>query len=834
MKIGKKLLAVNVVLMLMALGIVTGVALKIFKEFGAATVVASSEALEEQAMATLQVGVRRDRDNVINLVEKAKQDAVRLAALDALDKYMALQGENEYWDNITARMSAEIVRGLQQLCEAYHAHAPTEKDNKDLINKLRDAKIGDFGYALVMDENGKLIAHPKRRKIGDHVVNDLGFKAFEGIITNTAPARIQTLHFENEGEREFITYVYFPEWKWNIAVTGRRAEIIERTAENGRYEAIQAFLAFYEANREEMDGEMVPVFNQIRFINADGMEEGRIQDGAIFGVFSSVAEAAWFQEAKALAEEKGARGISVSPVEIAHNTEWAEMRVSAPVMFQEQLAGFVVLNINWQLVSRMFSKSVYGKTGYPFMLGADGMLAADPQHTLLDQVNLTDAPYGELADVVRDITGQSEAGYRHFRKDGEESIIAFTPMALGTTRYTLAVSIPLYEVVGSVEVLRQQARQKAQDVTVSITITSCVMVVIAILIGWFVTGRIVSRPISGTSALLKDIAQGEGDLTRRLESHSKDEIGELSSWFNSFVEKLQRIITQVGGNTRKISFAADNLMTEARQLNEAATTASEQTSGAAAATEEISSTIALMAQSSEGLSQNANTVAAAMEEMDATLREIARNCAEGSQVAVDADASSKKAQTLTTKLGESIQSITLVVNTIRDIADQTNLLALNATIEAASAGEAGKGFAVVANEVKELAKQSAEATKKITAQINAIQQDAEQAVEANLSVNQVVEKVAMISDSIAATVEEQSTTSREITQTVTRVSQAARDMAGSATEAARAIEEISSNIQHLSESSDSTAHSARAIHENIETLNDMSGSLKKIVDQFKV
>jgi methyl-accepting chemotaxis protein len=171
------------------------------------------------------------------------------------------------------------------------------------------------------------------------------------------------------------------------------------------------------------------------------------------------------------------------------------------------------------------------------------------------------------------------------------------------------------------------------------------------------------------------------------------------------------------------------------------------------------------------------------------------------------------------KLGDSSAEIGEVIKVITSIAQQTNLLALNATIEAARAGESGKGFAVVANEVKELAKQTAEATEDISRKITAIQTDTKDAVRAIASITDVIHQISSISGTIATAVEEQSATTSEMTRNV-----------GDAANGAR---EIAKNIEGVVQAAQSTSSSTHESQNAANELAQMAMQLRTLVDQFR-
>jgi len=205
--------------------------------------------------------------------------------------------------------------------------------------------------------------------------------------------------------------------------------------------------------------------------------------------------------------------------------------------------------------------------------------------------------------------------------------------------------------------------------------------------------RSISQSLRRLTGMIQDIAEGEGDVTRRLqiaETYGRDELTEVSRLFNLFMDKLQTLLRGVGGHTRKLAAASEQLLEASREI----TTNSGETASQANS----------VSHSTQQVNQNLQSLSVGAGEMTSTIQSIAANANEAAKVASSAVQTAQAANLTVAKLGQSSAEIGVVIKVITTIAQQTNLLALNATIEAARAGEAGKGFAVVANEVKELAK----------------------------------------------------------------------------------------------------------------------------------
>ncbi|HXK26878.1 MAG TPA: methyl-accepting chemotaxis protein [Candidatus Binatia bacterium] len=317
--------------------------------------------------------------------------------------------------------------------------------------------------------------------------------------------------------------------------------------------------------------------------------------------------------------------------------------------------------------------------------------------------------------------------------------------------------------------------------------------------------RFLVKPIYRLVALLKDVAEGEGDLTARLDAGSEDEIGELAKWFNVFVEKIQNTVQTIGRHVQDVASSSEELTSVSHQMS--------------ANSEETAAQSNVVSAASEQVSKSVQTVAAGVEEIGASIKEIAKNTTEAARVAKEAVAVAEKTNQTITKLGASSTEIGNVIKVITSIAEQTNLLALNATIEAARAGEAGKGFAVVANEVKELAKQTGEATEDISNKIGAIQHDTQGAVDAIGTIGKVINQISDIANTIASAVEEQSVTTNEMSRNVA--------------EASKGSNEIVQNITGVAQAAQSTASGATQTQTAAQELASLATELQAAVNQFK-
>ena len=351
----------------------------------------------------------------------------------------------------------------------------------------------------------------------------------------------------------------------------------------------------------------------------------------------------------------------------------------------------------------------------------------------------------------------------------------------------------------------EEADTTAAATQAVVIIGTGITLLIVIALAVFLT-RSITRPINTLSTRLREIADGDGDLTQRVDESRKDEIGALAAVFNRFVGNIAALVRQIGESATSSSAAAQELSVITAEMTRQSADAAQQAGTAAAAAEQVSS--------------NVQTVAAASEQMGASIHEIARSASEASGAGRTAVTNTAEATATINRLGESSTAVGEVVALINSIAEQTNLLALNATIEAARAGEAGKGFAVVAGEVKELAQGTAQATGEITSRITQIQADVETAVAAISTTSEVIGQVNDHQNSIAGAVEEQSATTTAMSSNVS--------------EAAVGATTIADNVRSIADNAQNTVESIDQVRTSAEELARTSEQLDELVGRFKV
>lgn len=354
-------------------------------------------------------------------------------------------------------------------------------------------------------------------------------------------------------------------------------------------------------------------------------------------------------------------------------------------------------------------------------------------------------------------------------------------------------------------------------------ITLCLIIVVGI-----------SRSLRSMVVNFQDIAQGEGDLTRRITITSKDEIAELARWFNIFIEKLQNIISTIAQNTSSVDLESRNLSVIAEKLAGNAGQTSARSVNVASAAEEMSVNMNNVAAAMEQSTTNTTMVASAAEEMTATIGEIAKNAETAHSISEKAVKQAEKTTERMAELGASADAISKVTETITEISEQTNLLALNATIEAARAGEAGKGFAVVANEIKELAKQTAIATLDIKKQIDDVQKTTTINVQEIKEITNIINSVNEIVASISSAVGEQSSATQEIADNINQAAAGLSEVNENVSQVTVVAGTITQEIALVSAAADEITESSANVNSSSSDLLRMANALKQVVGSFKI
>jgi methyl-accepting chemotaxis protein len=457
----------------------------------------------------------------------------------------------------------------------------------------------------------------------------------------------------------------------------------------------------------------------------------------------------------------------------------------------------------------------YDKNEYFWINDYSPRMVMHPMKPALDGKDLSDFkdPNGKkLFVAMADIVKKEGAGFVDYLwpKPGHDDPVPKTSYVKGFRPWGWIIGSGIY--LDDVEALFKQ------DMMYSFGIGG---VITALLIFISITlSRSITHPLHMTITALRDVASGEGDLTRRLEIMGRDEVSQLSTEFNTFADKLQLMLMQVASATQELSDATTTVANISDEASKGVVQQQSETDQVATAATEMSSAAQNVAESASHAASSAQDANGKAQESRAIL-DINRDTTTSLQQAVE------NAGLVIRKVGEQSQNIGGILTTIREIADQTNLLALNAAIEAARAGEQGRGFAVVADEVRTLAQRTQTATGEIEEMISELQEGSKQAALA------MDEGQKLTEESVTST-EETSNSLREIISAIALINDMNAQIASAAEEQAAVVEDINRNIVNISTIAGETSDRSQETNAAMREMEQQVDALRQLLGQFRL
>ncbi len=522
--------------------------------------------------------------------------------------------------------------------------------------------------------------------------------------------------------------------------------------------------------------------DKIEQLNLYGLSGTRTtSDGSIVDVH----DRDWFKSASA-----GNRFISEPLVSRSLNKFVIILAVPLYDSNNNNMLGILNCVLDAKLLSSLISDIVVGKTGECYILDKSGTTVADKDFRLVETTSNTYEEShtdpllkacGEFEKMAVE-TDKSSVGYFDYK--GIKKIASYAKMK--TSGWTVIIDAPYDEFMGTVNALRA-----------SMLATGGIILIIAVAVV-YIFARMIIKPIQFTVFALKNIAQGEGDLTVRLPLHGNDEITDLSKYFNETITKIgssiknvdqtanvmQSIGDELSSNMTETASAITEISSNIDSVKQQALTQAASVTETAGTVREIITTVNKLNGSIETQSESVARSSAAIEEMVANIASITQSLEKSDNMVKTLAAATSEGKatlltsnTVTQKIADESGGLIEASSVIQNIASQTNLLAMNAAIEAAHAGEAGKGFAVVADEIRKLAEESSAQGKTITDTLKKLSDDIKGLSDSSKIVEekfnaifQLSENVRGMSAELTAAMKEQENGSREVLAAIKNIS----------------------------------------------------------------
>ncbi|MFM2605790.1 methyl-accepting chemotaxis protein [Vibrio diabolicus] len=481
-------------------------------------------------------------------------------------------------------------------------------------------------------------------------------------------------------------------------------------------------------------------------------------------------------------------------------------------------------NASLQEATPVLKELEFGQSGYIFAYDSKGVRVVvgknnkgvgenfynlqDKKGNYLIQDLLKNAKTGDFTTYYFPKLGQTEA----LPKLSYSMFIPKWDIMIGTGFYTDDIDAIITE-------MENTANDELNNTLAAIAMF-CVSIAVVVAIFAVLVNRSIMRPIEQFDSSIQSFAQGDADLTARMEESSVPEFKQLAHNFNIFVESLQGIIKSVSHVGQEVVSETNNMSQRASQVDELA-------SGQREETEQVATAMTEMTATAHEISGNANQAADSAKNADDNAQQ-AKHIVDSAANSVEALANEvSEASTVISRLESDVQNISSSLEVIQDIAEQTNLLALNAAIEAARAGDQGRGFAVVADEVRKLASRTQDSTGDIHKMIDQLKAGSDAAVKAMESSQARGE--ATVEEARAASVALQ-----DIQAAIANIMDMNTLIATATEEQSQVGQEISQRIEVISQQSSQSAHLANQNRSGSQNLNHKANELYDLVGRFTV
>jgi methyl-accepting chemotaxis protein len=720
--------------------------------------------------------------------------------------------------------------------------------NKTLYASIEKTKVGQNGYAFVMNFKGNIMVHPDSEKVGKNIVHDLGQQSFEQILNRSYTKEVDTFFYDDQGYRMYSAYAYYPHRDWIICLNGVLDEIINEEIERSTDLLRKEIYNVYLSSKIQLDQKDQFILNQICFIDQNGYEKIVFRDGQFYSETNNVSDKSWF-----ISGLKAQKGMVKHPgIFQSEHDKTIEMILCSPIYIDKKLKGLISLHLDWDVIGEVINAYQYGNTGFSFIIDDKGLVVSHPDYTIIDPVNFSDIKYGKLSSIVKNFMMAGKKGQDRYSFKNKDHLINYIPLKVADRQYTLSATVPVDEFLFMANRIRKNAEHAFSVILRIILFFILFCVIIASGFGIFLS-RWLTMPIDQVVLFAQQVSRG--NLSKTLKQNSKDEIGKLLSAINTMVISFREIVSNVKNKGLSLAKSSEDMVRIAGQLsdnsekmNQKANTVaitsgqmSNNINSIASSMEHISFRVNKVSGTAEQVSSNINSIALSVDNMSKSMSNIEQNARLGSSIAAEALSKANTAENTMNLLKNSADEIGGVTDVIKRLAYKTNLLALNASIEAAAAGNAGREFAVVANAIQNFAIQSNQAAEDIAMRITSVQESTEDAIKVILDISQIIDRMNNAAEKILSSVEEQTRAADNLSHNSKEADSRSKDISDAMIELAHAANKVSINIaeiaggaKNVSEHNHKVSIAANDSNKEIQRVNASAQVLDRLATELHV
>ncbi len=516
-----------------------------------------------------------------------------------------------------------------------------------------------------------------------------------------------------------------------------------------------------------------------------------------------------------------------SDIIISRVTNSPVMMLATPIRADDgRVLAVLLARLDGDWLSQVTDSVKYGSQGYSYIVNSQGVIVAHPdRETVMKKTNYieegkTDKAMESMARNLETML-REKTGFTEYEFQGTRWTEGFAPIE--GTHWVIAVVTEEKELFQGVERIRNK-----------ILICSAVFLILGIAVA-----LLISKSLAAPLRQCVDISQAivQGDYTHNVPEticRRPDEIGDLGNAYAKMIVYFRDLVTKLTDSANVVATSSYDLAEVSSRIAQNSKHTAELSGETVESTENVNGKISRVSGSMGEISESIDSILTSSQQMYTTIQEIAGHVSSGNAMTRNAVKQADSVSGQVHQLGSAAQDISKVTETIADISEQTNLLALNATIEAARAGEAGKGFAVVANEIKVLARQTAEATEQISGKLAGVTANTTDAVKAIEGIVKAINDIHEMTEAVAAAIEEQSETTRDVSRNINQVAEASTQIKQDISQVSGAMEEVLGNSGRVRADSGQIMDGSRILRTKAQELSGLADNLKKMMSQFKI